>query len=274
MCITCIVGNSILTSFLSEHYTLNIKYHPKHFYNKYRCFRGTLGFQFTVVLCIITVAMQTLFYSPSCFCLWTLNYSTGVAVYVSSSLAKGFAHGPLSLHPWQIELDFVNRHLAVFAGLAYKDDITFDQCELLTISCLIDVKCLHLVFTFSTAYTHDVSMIDCQLRFDWTQLVEAAFNKNPELVDSKCQLNLPRVKKEGTVSDNLGQRRCLCLWTMHYFTGVAVYVYRHCIIFTAVAVFFYEHYIILQQQLSMFMDTALFYSCKRDQNKLGKIKIP
>ena len=102
-----------------------------------------------------------LFYSPSCFCLWTLNYSTGVAVYVSSSLAKGFAHGPLSLHPWQIELDFVNRHLAVFAGLAYKDDITFDQCVLLTVSCLIDVKCLHLVFTFSTAYTHDVSMIDC-----------------------------------------------------------------------------------------------------------------
>ena len=31
-------------------------------------------------------------------------------VYVyerSSSLAKGLAHGPLSLHPWQIELDFV-----------------------------------------------------------------------------------------------------------------------------------------------------------------------
>ena len=28
-----------------------------------------------------------------------------VGVY-SSSLAKGFAHGPLSLHPWQIELEF------------------------------------------------------------------------------------------------------------------------------------------------------------------------
>ena len=48
----------------------------------------------------------------------------------SSSLAKGFAHGPLSLYPWQIELDFLipaDRHLAVFTSLAYKDDITFDQ---------------------------------------------------------------------------------------------------------------------------------------------------
>ena len=56
-----------------------------------------------------------------------------------SSLAKGFAHGPLSLHPWQIELDFVisaDRHLAVFTGLAYKDDITFDQWVLLTVLCL------------------------------------------------------------------------------------------------------------------------------------------
>ena len=25
---------------------------------------------------------------------------------ISSSLTKGFAHGPLSLHPWQIELEF------------------------------------------------------------------------------------------------------------------------------------------------------------------------
>ena len=44
----------------------------------------------------------------------------------ASSLAKGFAHGSLSLHPWQIEMDFVisaDRHLAVFTGLAYKDDI-------------------------------------------------------------------------------------------------------------------------------------------------------
>ena len=41
----------------------------------------------------------------------------------TSSLAKGFAHGPLSLHPWQIELDFVipaDRHLVVFTKLAYK----------------------------------------------------------------------------------------------------------------------------------------------------------
>ena len=41
-----------------------------------------------------------------------------------SSLAKGFAHGPLSLHPWHIELDFVifaDRHLAIFTSLAYKD---------------------------------------------------------------------------------------------------------------------------------------------------------
>ena len=56
----------------------------------------------------------------------------------SSSLAKGFAHGPLSLHPWQIELDFVipaDRHLAVFRSPAYKYDITFDQWVLLTVSC-------------------------------------------------------------------------------------------------------------------------------------------
>ena len=49
---------------------------------------------------------------------------------VRSSLAKGFAHGPLSLHPWQIELDFVitaDRHLADFTSPTYKDDITFDQ---------------------------------------------------------------------------------------------------------------------------------------------------
>ena len=48
----------------------------------------------------------------------------------TSSLAKGFAQGPLSLHPWQIELEFVipaDRHLAVFTSLAYKDDITVDQ---------------------------------------------------------------------------------------------------------------------------------------------------
>ena len=42
----------------------------------------------------------------------------------ATSLAKGFTHGPLSLHPWQIELDFVisaDRHLAVFTILEYKD---------------------------------------------------------------------------------------------------------------------------------------------------------
>ena len=58
---------------------------------------------------------------------------------VRSSLAKGFAHGPLSLHPWQIELDFVitaDRHLADFTSPTYKDDITFDQWVLVTVSCL------------------------------------------------------------------------------------------------------------------------------------------
>ena len=68
------------------------------------------------------------------------------------SLTKGFAHSPLFLHPWQIELDFVisaDRHLVVFTGLAYKDDITFDQWVLLTVSCLGRCK----MFTFSTAYT-------------------------------------------------------------------------------------------------------------------------
>ena len=81
---------------------------------------------------------------------------TGVDSSIGSSLAKGFAHGPLSLHPWQIELDFVisaDRHLAVFSNLAYKDDITFDQWVLLTVSYLGDVKWLRPVFTFSTAYT-------------------------------------------------------------------------------------------------------------------------
>ena len=55
----------------------------------------------------------------------------------ASSLAKGFAHGPLSLHPSQIELEFVipaDRHLAVFTSLPYNDDITFDQWALLTVS--------------------------------------------------------------------------------------------------------------------------------------------
>ena len=78
----------------------------------------------------------------------------------TSSLAKGFAHGPLSLHPWQIALYFVisaDRHLAVFTGLAYKVDITFDQCVLLTVSCLVRCKmtapsvyifdCIRLKFT-------------------------------------------------------------------------------------------------------------------------------
>ena len=73
----------------------------------------------------------------------------------ASSLAKGFAHGPLSLHPWQIELDFVitaDRYLAVFTGLAYRDDITFDQWVLLTVSCLGRCKmvvpsvCIHVMF--------------------------------------------------------------------------------------------------------------------------------
>ena len=66
-------------------------------------------------------------------CLWcfvSLENFYSYGDVTSSSLAKGFAHGPLSLHPWQIELDFVisaDRHLAVFTGLAYKDDITFYQ---------------------------------------------------------------------------------------------------------------------------------------------------
>ena len=85
----------------------------------------------------------------------------GIQVYLNesfstSSLAKGFADGPLSLHPWQIELDFVihvDRHLAVFTSPAYKDDITFDQLELFTDSCLGRCKmaapifdCIHLMF--------------------------------------------------------------------------------------------------------------------------------
>ena len=79
---------------------------------------------------------------PYVICWWTkttvgqsdlLNVAS-----ISSSLAKGFAHGPLSLHPWHIELDFVihaDRHQAVITSPAYKDDITFDQWVLLTVSC-------------------------------------------------------------------------------------------------------------------------------------------
>ena len=88
----------------------------------------------------------------------------------SSSLAKGFAHGPLSLHPLQIELDFVIT--------TNKDDITFDQWVLLTVSCsgrcIMDAPnvyifdCIHLMF----------SLLIVRRRFDWTQLVVPAFNKN------------------------------------------------------------------------------------------------
>ena len=76
-----------------------------------------------------------------------------------SSLAKGFAHGPLFLHPWQNELDIVipaDHHLAVFTGQAYKEDITFDQWVLLTFACLGRFKmavpsvyifdCIHVMF--------------------------------------------------------------------------------------------------------------------------------
>ena len=37
-----------------------------------------------------------------CSCRNFFTFSSSPA----SLLAKGFAHGPLSLHPWQIELDF------------------------------------------------------------------------------------------------------------------------------------------------------------------------
>ena len=36
-----------------------------------------------------------------------------------SSLAKGFAHGPFSLHPWQIELEFRIHVLSIFIGCSY-----------------------------------------------------------------------------------------------------------------------------------------------------------
>ena len=69
---------------------------------------------------------------------------------LSSSLAKGFAHGPLSLHPWQIEVDFVipaDRHLEVFTSLAYKDDITFDRWALFTHVAIVYIfNCIHVMF--------------------------------------------------------------------------------------------------------------------------------
>ena len=83
----------------------------------------------------------------------------GTIYIFSSSLAKGFAHGPLSLHPWQIELDFAiptDRHLAVFTSPAYEDDVTFNQWALFTVWCLGRCKmaapsvyifdCIHLMF--------------------------------------------------------------------------------------------------------------------------------
>ena len=76
-----------------------------------------------------------------------------------SLLAKGFAHSPLYLHPWKIELDFVisaNSHLPVFTGLAYKDDITFDQWVLLIVSCLGRCR-----MAAPSVHTRDVSVIDC-----------------------------------------------------------------------------------------------------------------
>ena len=37
----------------------------------------------------------------------------------ASSLAKGFAHGPLSLHPWQIELEFRIHALSISIECSY-----------------------------------------------------------------------------------------------------------------------------------------------------------
>ena len=84
---------------------------------------------------------------------------SALAPEMTSLLAKGLAHRPLSLHSWQIELDFVipaDRHLAVFTSIAFKDDIIFDQWVLLTVSCLGRCKmavpsvyifdCIHVMF--------------------------------------------------------------------------------------------------------------------------------
>ena len=104
---------------------------------------------------------------------------------MSSSLAKGFAHGPPSLHPWQIDLDFVipaDRHLAVFTSPIYKDDITFDQWALLTVSCLTHVAnvnifdCIHVIFQWSIVSGDLIGM-----------LVAAAFNRNQERVDPSAK---------------------------------------------------------------------------------------
>ena len=86
-------------------------------------------------------SVSTIQVSLKVICVTQVIYCHGLASVVvrPSSLAKCFAHGPLSLHPWQIYLEFVisgDRHLAVFTGLAYKDDITFDQWVLKTVSCL------------------------------------------------------------------------------------------------------------------------------------------
>ena len=87
------------------------------------------------------------------------SFSVSVPYHKTSSLAKGFAHGPLFLHPWQIELDFVipaDRYLAGFISPAYEDDITFDKWVFSTDSCLGRCKmaalsvyifdCIHVMF--------------------------------------------------------------------------------------------------------------------------------
>ena len=125
----------------------------------------------------------------------------------ASSLAKGFAHGPLSLHPWQIELEFVipaDDHLAVFTCPAYKDYITFDQWVLLTVWCLGRCKmAAPSVYIFDCIHGCFRDLL-LAAAIDWTQLVVAASNRNRERVILKFQLNLPWVKREGTVSETLG----------------------------------------------------------------------
>ena len=92
-------------------------------------------------------------------------------------------------------LNPTDRHLADFTSPTYKDDITFDQWVLLKQFRVQVMKNGCAQYLHFRLHARDVSMIDCQRRFDWTQLVVAASNRNRQRVYPKFQLNLPRVKR-------------------------------------------------------------------------------
>ena len=52
--------------------------------------------------------------------MWNVSRKTdGQQTTIFAYIAKGFAHGPFSLHPWQIELEFRIHVLSIFIGCSY-----------------------------------------------------------------------------------------------------------------------------------------------------------